>query len=129
MPLVSLVTRVVSRWRALLAGLVLLTPFLHGSQVQAEAAPDQGMLITAYCDAGRMADGNWVHQGAAAGGWDLPFGSLVEVSGLGVFMVEDRGSAVQPGHIDVWMGSCGDAMYFGREWRAVRVQRYGWWGA
>ena len=123
------VARVISRWRCMLISLALLLPFLQSGQAHAQAAPGQGMLVTAYCDAGRMADGNWVHQGAAAGGWDLPFGSLVEVSGMGVFMVEDRGSAVDPGHIDVWMGSCGDALYFGREWHTVRVQRYGWWGA
>lgn len=126
---VSSVTRVIGRWRSLLVGLALLVPFLQSGQADAQAVPGQGMLITAYCDAGRMADGNWVHPGAAAGGWDLPFGSLVQISGMGVFMVEDRGGAVHPGHIDVWMGSCDDAMYFGREWRTVQVQRYGWWGA
>ncbi|HEY8745784.1 MAG TPA: 3D domain-containing protein [Chloroflexota bacterium] len=116
-------------WRAIVMSLALLVPFLQYGTARADGASWQGMIVTAYCDAGQMADGNWVHPGAVAGGWDLPFGSLVEISGMGVFMVEDRGSAVHPGHLDVWMGSCGSANYFGRESRSVRVQRYGWWGA
>lgn len=107
--------------------LALVLPFLHVGAAHADAAW-QGMTITAYCDTGPMADGNWTHYGAVAGGWNLPFGSLVEISGMGVYMVEDRGSAVGPGHLDVWMGSCGGADYFGRQWRSVRVDRWGWWG-
>jgi 3D (Asp-Asp-Asp) domain-containing protein len=115
-------------WRGIVLSLALLLPFLQYGAARADSVPWQGMTITAYCDSGQMADGNWVHPGAVAGGWNLPFGSLVEISGMGVYMVEDRGSALQPGHLDVWMGSCNQAIYFGREWRSVRVERYGWWG-
>lgn len=124
----TLIVRLIQHWRAALISLALLLPLLPVSAAQADGGVWQGMTITAYCDSGHMADGNVVHPGAVAGGWDLPFGSLVEISGMGVYMVEDRGSAVQPGHLDVWMGSCSNANYFGREWRSVRVQRRGWWG-
>ena len=126
--IVSLFAQKARHWRAMLVSLALMLSLLPVGAARADGAPWQGMTITAYCDSGQMADGNWVHNGAVAGGWNLPFGSLVEISGMGVFMVEDRGSAVQPGHLDVWMGSCNSATYFGREWRSVRVQRYGWWG-
>lgn len=125
---VSMFLRMARHWRATLVSLALLSSLVPVGAAQADGAPWQGMTITAFCDSGQMADGNWVHNGAVAAGWDLPFGSLVEIAGMGVYIVEDRGGAVHPGHLDVWMGSCGYADYFGRQWRSVRVQRYGWWG-
>ena len=129
MAFISLTLKTLTRcWRGVVLSMALVVPFLQSGVAQADGAVWQGMTITAFCDSGQMADGNYVHPGAVAGGWNLPFGSLVEISGMGVFVVEDRGSAVHPGHLDVWMPSCGNANYFGREWRSVRVQRYGWWG-
>jgi len=118
-----------SYWRLVGWALALVWPFLQLGTAQADGAPWQRMTLTAFCDGGYMADGAYVHNGAIAAGWDIPFGSLIEVDGLGVFVVEDRGSAIVPGHIDVWMPSCGNANYFGRQVRAVRVQRWGWWGS
>lgn len=121
-----------AHWRRLAVwcgmALALLLPFLEVPAARADGAPWTTMAITAFCDNGPMADGNWVHDGAIAAGWDIPFGSLVEIDGLGVFVVEDRGSAILPGRIDVWLPSCGAAIDFGRQWRAARVQRWGWWG-
>ncbi|MGI8914722.1 MAG: 3D domain-containing protein [Chloroflexota bacterium] len=127
--LASTLKTVTRFWRCVVLSMALVVPFLQSGAAQADGAVWQGMTITAFCDSGQMADGNFVHPGAVAAGWNLPFGSLVEISGMGVFVVEDRGGAVHPGHLDVWMPSCGNANYFGREWRSVRVQRYGWWGA
>lgn len=115
-------------WRLAALALALTWPMLQVGTARADGAPWQWMTLTAFCDNGYMADGSLVHNGAVAAGWDIPFGSLVEIDGLGVFVVEDRGSAIVPGRLDVWMPSCGSANYFGRQVRAVRVQRWGWWG-
>lgn len=116
-------------WRLAALALALVLPFFQLGTAHADGAPWQQMTLTAFCDSGYMADGDYVHNGAIAAGWNVPFGSLVEIDGLGVFVVEDRGSAIVPGRIDVWMPSCGSADYFGRQVRAVRIQRWGWWGA
>jgi 3D (Asp-Asp-Asp) domain-containing protein len=116
-------------WRLAALALALVWPFLQLGPARADGAPWQWMTLTAFCDGGYMADGSPVHDGAVAAGWDIPFGSLVEIDGMGVYVVEDRGSAIGPGRLDVWMPSCGSADYFGRQVRAVRIQRWGWWGA
>lgn len=116
-------------WRLAALALAVVVPFLQLGTARADGAPWERMTLTAFCDSGYMADGSYVHDGAVAAGWNIPFGSLVEIDGMGVFVVEDRGSAIVPGRLDVWMPTCGSANYFGRQVRAVRIQRWGWWGA
>lgn len=79
---------------------------------------------TAYCLRGRMANGEQVHDGAVAMN-GVPFGTRFKVvSGPlagRIFTVKDR-----IGHgsmFDVWMGSCADALSYGR--RSIQIQRDG----
>lgn len=116
-------------WRLAALAFAVVLPFSQLGAAHADGAPWRSMTLTAFCDSGYMADGSYVHHGAVAAGWNIPFGSLVEIDGMGVYVVEDRGSAIVPGRLDVWMPTCGSANYFGRQVRAVRIQRWGWWGA
>lgn len=72
--------------------------------------------VTAYCLTGTMADGEPVHAGAAASNlW--PLGTRLDVSGVGEVTVEDR--VGWGADVDVWMGSCAEAIDFGRHWLNV----------
>jgi len=96
--------------------------------VASQDVPWNTMNVTAYCDYGTMASGWYTHNGALAASREIPFGSLVEIQGLGTFRVEDRGGAITPGHLDVWMPACSTAVQFGRRYLNARILRYGWWG-
>lgn len=50
----------------------------------------------------------------------LPLGSIVEIDGLGVRMVQDVGGAVRGRHLDLFVSSCREARAWGR--RRVRVR-------
>lgn len=90
--------------------------------------------LTAYTacdDAGMRCDGITAN-GAPARAWTtvaawsaIPFGSRVEVEGLGTFVVEDRGGAITRGKLDIYVGA-GEgarrqAMEFGRQRLNVRI--------
>lgn len=77
-------------------------------------------VVTAYCSAGRMADGTWTHPGAAAAEYDVPMHSRLRVAGVGDLVVEDRG---QPGlfAVDVFIPSCRAAIIFGRGMRLIQI--------
>lgn len=55
----------------------------------------------------------------------LPSGSIVEIEGIGLRVVEDCGGAVNGRHIDVYMEDTNKAVKFGKQQRKVRVIRYG----
>ncbi len=80
--------------------------------------------ITAYCtgmgDMMETAQGGHVHTGSAAAGPDVPFGTRFKIPGLRTVTVDDRGSAVGDGHLDVWMPSCSDADKWGVRYLAVK---------
>jgi len=100
----------------LLLTLVLLYPV---GAVRADTG-----VVTAYCDYGYMASGNWTHVGAAAGAWWLPLGSIVRVEGWGDVIVEDRGSASYT--LDLWVPTCDQALQRGRRYPRIEVLRWGW---
>ena len=50
-----------------------------------------------------------------------PFGTKIEIEGLGVFTVEDRGGAIQGNKIDVFFNSHQEALNFGRKQLRIRV--------
>lgn len=108
--------------------LILFGAIDRGTAHAADGTPWVIMNVSAYCLNGVMANGWWVHNGAVAAPPNIPFGSLVEIEGLGVFRVEDRGSAITYGHLDVWVPNCWTAEQFGRRYPAVRLLRYGWFG-
>lgn len=79
---------------------------------------------TAYCLQGVMANGEWVHDGAAAMN-DVAFGSqwlVLDGTMAGrVFTVKDRiGSGSD---FDIWIYDCNAAIRYGRQ--HIRIQRVG----
>jgi 3D (Asp-Asp-Asp) domain-containing protein len=83
--------------------------------------------VTAYCigdgSGTTTANGDHVHVGSAAAGPAVPFGTRFYIQGLWTVSIDDRGSAVGNGHLDVWMPSCSQANNWGV--RYVRVRRLG----
>ena len=83
--------------------------------------------VTAYCG-GRCCNGKWVGQTASgippsegrtcAAGKQYPFGTRIQLDGIGTFTVEDRGGAITGNRIDIFMNSHQAANNFGR--RRVR---------
>ena len=51
----------------------------------------------------------------------LPFGTKVYIDGLGIFTVEDTGSAIKGNCIDIYMPNLNDAIKFGRQHRQLIV--------
>jgi len=81
------------------------------------------MLVTGYCDYGTMADGVYTYSGAAAGGYELPFGTRVFVSGFGTVTIHDREGYHPYSHVDLWMPSCSQAIAWGSRSMIVTVYR------
>lgn len=87
--------------------------------------PGRPMAVTAYCATGNpTASGAWPSEGRTVATLDrtIPFGTVLEIEGLGTYVVEDRigyGSDV-----DVYLGAEGcevDAAAFGRQTRTVTI--------
>jgi 3D (Asp-Asp-Asp) domain-containing protein len=114
-------------WQSALCLVVFLPLFSSGTaQADTYSANWQWMNVTSYCLYGTMADGNYVHDGAIAANWDVPFGSLVYIPGYGEYVVEDRGSLITEGHLDIWMPECWQSWNFGRQELQVQIERWGW---
>ncbi len=60
---------------------------------------------------------------AAATSPDVPFGTLVRVEGAGWRVVQDRGSRIGPGHIDLAVASRDEALRWGRNKVKVVYQK------
>jgi 3D (Asp-Asp-Asp) domain-containing protein len=76
---------------------------------------------------GITASGERARRGYVACNW-LPFGTVLEVEGLGVFTVKDRGARSLFGtpknpikHIDVWVPSHAEARKLGKQIRRVAL--------
>lgn len=76
-------------------------------------------LTTAYCDTGYTASGTWTKWGTVAA--TLPFGTRVYVPGYGNGTVLDRGGAVGPGHVDLYMPNCGQADNWGVRREKIKI--------
>jgi len=61
------------------------------------------------------------HRTIAADTSRYPFGTVMYVPGWGYGVVEDRGSAVKGDHIDLFFGSHGEALRWGRRKKQVTV--------
>lgn len=79
--------------------------------------------ITMYCLRGRMANGEPVHEGAAAADRSVfPFGTIIEVAGLGRYVVKDRFARdLGDLRLDVWQPSCAAAIAWGLVYREITV--------
>ena len=58
----------------------------------------------------------------------LPFGTEVEIMGLGTYTVEDRGGGLEKDQIDVWFPRHKDAKNFGVQYREVKIIKRGTYG-
>jgi 3D (Asp-Asp-Asp) domain-containing protein len=82
--------------------------------------------ITAYSIEdfpGRTYDGTPTRGNAgviAAGSWNLPIGTIVEVEGVGVYRIADRGRLGNR-HLDLLFQSTREALNFGRQTRMVCI--------
>jgi 3D (Asp-Asp-Asp) domain-containing protein len=89
-------------------------------------------VATAYCKGQTTASGVGVQAGIAAADRSLlPEGSVIALEGVpehyrGIYTVMDTGSLVLGRHVDLYMGSCNEALEFGRRDIAVLVLRLGW---
>ncbi len=73
------------------------------------------------------ADGTRVYEGMIAAPREIPYGTKIEVPGMGVGSVHDRGGAINGKRLDVWMGSGETGMRRALGWgmRSVTVTVYG----
>ena len=74
----------------------------------------------------RAANGNWPIPGVSvAASKDIPFGTILELRYERSFLmlVEDRGSDITRGRLDIFFATCADARTWGRKWLDVRVRR------
>lgn len=76
-------------------------------------------LTMAYCQTGYTASGTWTAWGTVAA--TLPFGTRVYVPGYGKGTVLDRGGAVGPGQVDLYMPDCGQAEAWGTRTEKIRI--------
>lgn len=71
---------------------------------------------------GKTASGTYVKEGrTVACPKNLPFGTKVDIEGLGVRYCEDRGGAIVSGHLDVYVNSESTAPKLGRKYLKVKV--------
>jgi 3D (Asp-Asp-Asp) domain-containing protein len=71
---------------------------------------------------GITASGKRVQAGvSAACPPSMPFGTRIEIEGVGERVCHDRGAAITEGRIDVYMPELNDALEFGRKRLKVRV--------
>lgn len=71
---------------------------------------------------GITANGNKVRKGIIAADTNvLPFGTKVYIEDLGIFVVDDTGSAIKGNRIDIYMDNLDEAVKFGRQERKLIV--------
>lgn len=93
------------------------------------SAPSSSFTATAYCTGELTAAGTKVARGiVAADPAVLPLGTVIRIDGLsrrydGVYRVLDTGRSVRGRQIDVYVGSCREAIRFGRRTAVVSVIR------
>lgn len=55
----------------------------------------------------------------------MPFGTVLEIEGVGERVCQDRGGAITEGRLDVYFDELSDALEFGRRTLNVRIIREG----
>ncbi|MGO5259125.1 3D domain-containing protein [Bacillus licheniformis] len=97
-----------SAWRA-----YEVTAYTNGFSSTGKSKGDPGYGITA--SGKKTAEGRTI-----ACPPSIPFGTRVQIEGVGVRVCEDRGSAIKEGHLDVYVRSEKEALSFGR--RSLRAK-------
>ena len=126
--------RALKKWRWWRRNITLFT-FLIVLFVCLNALCSELWLITAYCPCVKCcgksdnitASGKLGRYGYVACNW-LKFGTEVNIDGLGVFKVQDRGAKSLFGsrdnhikHLDVYFSNHKEALKFGRQYREVKI--------
>ena len=71
---------------------------------------------------GITASGSYVQEGrTVACPKSMPFGTVIEIEGIGQRVCEDRGGAITEGHIDLYIEDLGTARSFGRKNLGVKI--------
>jgi 3D (Asp-Asp-Asp) domain-containing protein len=71
---------------------------------------------------GMTASGKWAHPGTIAADTALfPFGTVMFIPGYGYGQVEDRGGAIKGYKVDLFFGSHGEALQWGKQKKQVKV--------
>lgn len=71
---------------------------------------------------GITASGTRARKGTiAADTGKYPFGTVMSIPDYGYGRVEDRGGAIKGDHVDLFFGSHGAALKWGRRWRDVKI--------
>jgi 3D (Asp-Asp-Asp) domain-containing protein len=109
------------------------------------APPVHRIKVTAYCaDNCRVCCGKWASKtpvtatggnarlpGAAADPRVLPYGSIIDIPGAGVRVIDDTGGAMrqstrqQIAHVDLRMRTHAEARAWGVRWLDVKILKYG----
>lgn len=91
-----------------------VTAYTSGPESTSKRSGDPGYGITA---SGELVSEN--HTAACPP--SLPFGTRLEIEGLGERVCEDRGGAITEGRLDLYIAELKEARQFGRQWRNVRI--------
>lgn len=67
------------------------------------------------------ASGARVHVGTMACPPEYPFGTKIEIDGMGTYVCEDRGGAIKGNHFDMWFESRGEALQWGKRVVEARI--------
>ncbi|MEA2077741.1 MAG: 3D domain-containing protein [Candidatus Marinimicrobia bacterium] len=71
---------------------------------------------------GLTADGTWAEKGTIAADTDLfPMGTIMHIEGYGYGVVQDRGSAIQGKHIDIFFKSHAKALEWGNRDLNIKI--------
>lgn len=98
--------------------IVIPVTIVQPKPVSRSVEPSRQFEITAYCLKGKTASGTTVtaNRTIAADWRVLPKGTRVSIEGFkGTFVVEDTGSDIKGGRIDIYMLRYDDCMNFGRQ--------------
>lgn len=95
--------------------LTLLLTILTFSAYNGTSDTATPYVATAYVLRGITASGERVREGIiAADPKVLPLGTVVEIRGMGQYVVKDTGRLIKGRRIDIWMPKRADAIQFGR---------------
>jgi hypothetical protein len=93
-------------------------------------AADLTVRLTVYLPTGNPTySGHWPYYGSAACSWNLPLGTVLELSDGHQVICIDRGRLGNEGWVDLYVPDFSTGSWLQRyygEWTTVRIVRWGW---
>jgi hypothetical protein len=93
-------------------------------------AADLTVRLTVYLPTGNPTySGHWPYYGSAACSWNLPLGTVLELSDGHQVICIDRGRLGNEGWVDLYVPDFSTGSWLQRyygEWITVRIVRWGW---